>query len=287
MTRPVLTLAVWLTAIGFSPIAWGEPPPDTPANPENKNPAEVVGEKTKEAAEATAETTKEAVLSFGDDMRGLPWRVWEDIQGLPHWKNAAALTLGAGLAAYSSEEWDARVRADVRNHPDRLGSATNDVLDQAGGSYVFYGLSAATYGVSLFANNQRLHDFALDQVSALTMELPVVFALKKAFHTRRPDGESEGFPSGHTAAAASFAALLNRYYGPIPGFLGAGLAGVVAFHRIDSRHHDLSDVIFGAALGYIAGRTAGDVEEFPVLQAHLLPLDGEQGEHGLRLEWRF
>lgn len=283
--RLVLILGVWLVLIiCFPSMAWSQATTDAPAGGGAATPAQVVGEK----AQAAAEKTKEAALSFGDDMRGLPNRVWEDIKGLPNWKNAAALALGGGLAAYSSEEWDARVRADVRRHPDRLGKSENDILDIVANSYTFYALSGATYGVSLFAESQTLHDFALDQLSALTLSQPVVFALKKGFHTRRPNGDSEGFPSGHTAAAASFAALLNRYYGPWAGAAGAGFAGLVAFHRIDSKNHDLSDVIFGAALGYIAGRTAGDVDEVPVLKAHLLPFDdGEHTAPGLRLEWRF
>ena len=286
----VQILAVWLMLVVFPSLGWSESDPAAPEEPatgESKTPPAVVGDAAKEAAAKTAEKAKEAALSFGDDMRGLPSRVWEDIKGLPNWKNAAALAVGGGLAAYSSEEWDARVRADVRRHPDRLGRSENDVLDIVANSYTFYALSGAAYGVSLFSESQTLHDFALDQLSALTLSQPVVFALKKGFHTRRPNGDSEGFPSGHTAAAASFGALLNRYYGPWAGAAGAGFAGLVAFHRIDSKNHDLSDVIFGAALGYIAGRTAGDVEEVPVLKAHLLPYDGEPQAPGLRLEWRF
>ena len=241
-----------------------------------------------DTAGAVGEKTKQAVLSFGDDMRHLPRHIWEDVQALPDWKNAAALALGAGFAAYAREDrWDDDVRRDVRNHPDRFGRTANDVLDIVASGYTFYALSAATYGASLFVENERLHDFSLDMVSALTMELPVVFAMKKAFHTRRPNGGSDGFPSGHMAAAASFGALLNRYYGPYAGAAGSAFAGIVAFHRIDARKHDLSDVIFGAALGYVAGRTAGSVDELPLLKAQLLPLESEQGARGLRLEWRF
>ena len=276
MIRPVFTFGVWLAVLGFAGVSWGDSPAGASASDGEKTATEVVGEKTAEAA-----------LSFRDDMLGLPVRVWNDVKGLPHWKNAAALALGGGLAAYSSDHWDRRVRSDVRRHPDRFGRSQNDILDVVANGYTFYGLSAATYGLSLFVESRRLHDFALDQVSALTIELPVVFALKKSFHTRRPDGGRDGFPSGHTAAAASFAALLNRYYGPVPGVIGAGFAGLVAFHRIDARKHDLSDVLFGAAIGYVAGRTAGDVDEVPILKAHLLPLDEEPSVPGLRLEWRF
>ncbi|MGH7896513.1 MAG: phosphatase PAP2 family protein [Candidatus Binatia bacterium] len=298
MTRPVLIFGVWLILMAFPRAISAQAGGDVPSDSPDKSAADEVVDKTKEAAgktaevakeaaEKTADVAKEAVLSFRDDIFGLPSRVWQDVQGLPHWKNFAALSLGGALAAYSHEEWDDRVRADVRRHPDRFGRGTNDAVDIIGSTYTFYGLSGAAYGLSLFVDDQRLHDFALDQISALTMEMPVVFALKRGFHTKRPNGDRDGFPSGHAAVAASFGALLNRHYGTIPGLLGSGLAAFVALHRIDARHHDLSDVIFGAAIGYIAGRTAGDVEEFQVLKAQLLPLEGPTGERGLRLEWRF
>ena len=34
-----------------------------------------------------------------------------------------------------------------------------------------------------------------------------------------------------------------------------GLAGLISYSRIDRRDHDLSDVFFGAAMGYLVGRS--------------------------------
>ena len=50
----------------------------------------------------------------------------------------------------------------------------------------------------------------------------------------------------------------------------------------------LSDVLFGAALGYAIGKTVGDTdEEIPMLHAHLLPGYPGEVEHamGFGLEW--
>jgi hypothetical protein len=284
VTRPIGILGAWLAIVACVPAAWAE---DALPDGADTNPAAEAVDATAEAAEKVGEETKEAALNFGEDMWNMPSRLWQDIQGLPHWRNAAALSIGGALAAVSNKEWDDRVEAGTRKHPERFGGTWNDALDVLASSYTLYGLSAAFYGSSLFIESQRLHDFSLDLVSSLTMSLPVVYGLKKAFHTTRPNGEDDGFPSGHAAASAAFGALLNRHYGPYAGVAGAGFAALVAFHRIDARDHDVSDVIFGAALGYVAGRTAGDVDEVPVLHARLAPLQSSTGARGFQLEWQF
>jgi membrane-associated phospholipid phosphatase len=123
-------------------------------------------------------------------------------------------------------------------------------------------------------------------MSALTLEYPVVFTLKKAFHTERPNGKSDGFPSGHAAGAVTLAAMLGEHFGLIPGLAGYVFAGFVAFHRIDAGNHDLSDVIFGATLGYVFGKTVAETDELPVLHARLVPYGGDRVS-GLALQWRF
>jgi hypothetical protein len=285
MRLPVgLVAACWLViAASFAPT-WAA---DSPAEAAADSPAEAAVDAAAGAAEAVTEETKEAALNFGEDMWNMPSRVWQDIQALPHPHNAYALVIGGGLAAISHEKWDDKVSRNTAEHPERFGGGWNDALDILASSYTLYGLSAAFYGSSLFIENQRLHDFSLDLVSSLTMSLPVVYVMKKAFSTERPNGEEDGFPSGHAAASAAFGALLNRHYGPVAGVAGAGFAALVAFHRVDARNHDVSDVIFGAAIGYVAGRTAGDVDELPLLGARVAPLQSTAAASGLQLEWTF
>lgn len=238
------------------------------------------------AAKEAAAETKQAALSFVYDVRNFPLRLWQDVQALPSIENGVILGLGGLAAGVSHDEWDDDVR-DWTRSPGRHMGGPNDVLDVVASAYTVYGVSALMYGTSLFTEDPKLHAFSLDMISSLSLELPAVYGLKKAFDTERPNGDDGGFPSGHTAVATSFAALLNSYYGPWAGLAGASFAGLVAFHRIDDRKHDLSDVIFGAALGYVAGQTAADVNEVPVVHAHLLPLAARDGTPGLRLEWRF
>ena len=126
-------------------------------------------------------------------------------------------------------------------------------------------------------------------MSALTIEMPTVFALKKASDTTRPNGDADGFPSGHVAGAVSLATPLDTDFGLYPAIAGYMFAGFVAWHRIDTGKHDLSDVIFGAAIGYTVGAAVGDAyEEISLLQAHWAPTAGlTRTAPGLSLEWSF
>jgi hypothetical protein len=241
----------------------------------------------KKAAEAAAQKTKEVALDFRTDMHHYPERVWEDIKALPSIRTAVVLGLGAGLAGLSSEKWDDDVRRNVAQHRERFGSGENHFLDIAASPYITFAGSGALYGTSLLLDSPRLHEFSLDMMSALTIDEPINFGLKKAFHTRRPNGDPDGFPSGHVTAAMTLAALLQQHFGLYPALAGYTFAGFVAWHRIDFGKHDLSDVIFGAALGWAVGMAVGDVDELPIIQAHFAPVLIGRRTVGLGLEWQF
>jgi membrane-associated phospholipid phosphatase len=252
-----------------------------------KQAVESPAEAAKKAAEAAAQTTKEAALSFRTDMHHFPERLWVDLKAIPSVRTAVVLGLGGALAGISSDKWDDKIRRNVAKHPDRFGLAENNGLDTAANPYTVFGVSSAVYGTSLLFDSPRLHDFSLDMMSALTIDEPINYALKKAFHTRRPNGDRDGFPSGHAAAAMTLAALLQQHFGLYPALAGYTFAAFVGWHRIDDRKHDLSDVIFGSALGWAVGMSVGDTQELPLIQAHLVPVMGGTRTAGLGLEWGF
>ncbi len=86
--------------------------------------------------------------------------------------------------------------------------------------------------------------------------LSTVHTIKNALPDRginlRPDGGGNGFPSGHTYSSVYGASFLIRkcsrrlpYIGAIAG-LGAGFT---ALSRVDSGHHTIWQVFFGALFG--------------------------------------
>lgn len=253
------------------------------------------GAAAQRAGEAAAEKTKQVVLSFRHDMHHYPERLWRDVKAIPTWPNAIILGLGAGLAETSNELFDDDVRHGIARDPERLGHVENSALDVAADPMMIFAGSSVVYGSSLLFESPRLHDFSMDMMSALTIDLPVVFVLKKAFHTRRPNGDSEGFPSGHVTGAVTLATLLTEHFGLYPGLAGFTFAGLVAYHRMDYRKHDLSDVIFATALGYVVGHAVGEEdEELPLVHAQLVPafgrihtVSGARAVPGLGLRWTF
>ncbi|MCC7438659.1 MAG: phosphatase PAP2 family protein [Armatimonadetes bacterium] len=66
----------------------------------------------------------------------------------------------------------------------------------------------------------------------------------------------DAFPSGHTATAFAIATVFAEQYNQtltVP-ILAYGLAGIVGFSRTLEHTHWISDVVVGAALGYLCGR---------------------------------
>lgn len=89
--------------------------------------------------------------------------------------------------------------------------------------------------------------------------------VKRLFDRERPvhDGErphrlrtplTSSFPSGHASAAFTAAAVLSQGRRGKVAFYG--LAAIVASSRIHVRIHHASDVVAGAAVGYVIGRVA-------------------------------
>jgi len=76
--------------------------------------------------------------------------------------------------------------------------------------------------------------------------------LKNTVDKQRPNGASKAFPSGHTSAAFQGAAFIHQRYGltyAIPAYVGATYVG---YSRVETDHHDNTDVIAGAALGILS-----------------------------------
>lgn len=250
--------------------------------------AEVVGEVAGDAASAAAERTKEAVFSFGDDLTTFPQRFWTDVKSLPTIRNFVILGAAGGLSAISANHWDDDVAEEVRRDPRRIGGETNHFLDNAGQTYTLLGGAAAVYGASLFLDNEPLHEASLDFLHAAVIQMPVTQLMKMAVDTERPNGDDQGFPSGHVAASFTFASVVHENFGLVPGLLGYTFGTLVALHRIDAAEHDLSDTIFGAALGYVIGSTVAQNGDPRPGELTLLPfVDSRSAARGLALELQF
>ena len=70
----------------------------------------------------------------------------------------------------------------------------------------------------------------------------------------RPNGaDNLSFPSGHSSISFSLSASLMDMYGPFAGVPALILATLTAVSRLAANTHWLSDIVFGATMGYVVG----------------------------------
>jgi membrane-associated phospholipid phosphatase len=96
----------------------------------------------------------------------------------------------------------------------------------------------------------------MDLVRSLAVAEALTQTLKYSTRRERPDGSGPtSFPSGHAADTFAFATALERHLGwrgAVPAYV---ISSYVAMSRLHENRHYASDVVFGAAVGIIAGRT--------------------------------
>lgn len=190
------------------------------------------------------------------DLRSFPKDFYGDVKSVVNFQSAALMGIGGGISGISAANWDADVASDTMKHGRRWGGANNS-LDVAGHPATHLGVTSAIYAASLISDDARAHEFSRAAIHALLLTDASVLALKVLFDSERPNGEGYGFPSGHTASSFALAAVIEEQHGRIAGLTAYTAAGLVGWHRIDDRKHDLSDVLFGAALGLAIGKSVG------------------------------
>lgn len=115
------------------------------------------------------------------------------------------------------------------------------------GDAILFTLPLATLGSTFIIGDKK---GAWQFTKGLLVTGAVTYGLKLGVNKQRPDMSNDNsFPSGHTSATFHSAGFVHRRYGfkyAIPSYL---LAGFTAASRIDSKKHDILDVLAGAAIG--------------------------------------
>ncbi|WP_028283553.1 phosphatase PAP2 family protein [Olleya marilimosa] len=115
------------------------------------------------------------------------------------------------------------------------------------GDVILFALPVATVGTSFVIGDEK---GAWQFTKGLLLTAGVTYGLKYSINKQRPDMSNDNsFPSGHTSTVFHSAGYIHRRYGfkySIPAY---ALAGFTAASRIDSKKHDILDVLAGAAIG--------------------------------------
>jgi membrane-associated phospholipid phosphatase len=163
--------------------------------------------------------------------------------------NLAPLLIG-GTATAASAALDENVQGSIDSR------AWHDAFATAGSPLYTTVFVGGMFAAGRFAPGTRFRAMTYDMLDAFVVNAAYTEALKLAITRERPDGQDEkSFPSGHTSTAFALATVAERHYGWKVGVPAYALAGVMGASRVQQDKHYLSDVVAGATLGYIVGRT--------------------------------
>lgn len=177
-----------------------------------------------------------------------------DVRHLPSWPNASLAAAGGGLAL-AVHPLDERVNIRLRgpNHAARAAFAPGKFV---GYTPVQMGAAVAVFATGRLRHEDKVSHFGMDLLRAQIMTTALTTGLKYAVQRERPDGSnSHSFPSGHASMTFATATVIERHLGWRASALGYTVASYVAASRLHDNRHYLSDVVFGAAIGAIGGRT--------------------------------
>jgi membrane-associated phospholipid phosphatase len=189
------------------------------------------------------------------DLKEAPSVLWHDTKktfGNPY--NLVFL-LGAGGASLALRP---EVDDDIEDYYDEHHTFKPDWRDAfgaMGNPATHFGFAAIWYLLGQTTQDAKTYEVGKRAISALGITGITTVMLKLAACTESPNGEDWAWPSGHVSSTMALATVLNNAYGPLVGVPMFGLTGLVAVERLDSGEHHFSDVVFGAALGWVVAET--------------------------------
>jgi PAP2 superfamily len=239
--RTLVFTFIVVTRLSPAAIALAQTPTVTPSDA-LRPPAAVAGPiAATDAASADGATFGGLFSELGQELRRLS-------------SKSTALTLGLGGAlALATYPADRRLteRATLSAPLDRVF----EFGAHAGSGWVQGGGALATFVAGRVTGNRRVQDVGADLVQAQILSSVMTQGLKVAVGRSRPDAGRFSFPSGHASTTFANATVLQRHFGWKAGIPAYALASYVAASRLQENRHYASDVIFGAAIGIVAGRT--------------------------------
>lgn len=189
---------------------------------------------------------RETMPAFKDLFAPLPG----DFKGMFSGQNAMIAVVG-GTAALVSRHGDQRASTGSWGDEDTYepGAIVGNFAVQTGAAFL-------TYTVGRMTHSPKAARIGAELFRAQIVSQGTAQAIKFAAGRTRPDGSDDhSFPSGHSASAFATATVLQRELGWKAGVPAFAVAGWVAASRVQMKKHYLSDVLAGATVGILAGRS--------------------------------
>jgi membrane-associated phospholipid phosphatase len=123
-----------------------------------------------------------------------------------------------------------------------------DILNNFSDVLIYMAPSVA-FGMTLMEEDTTgMKQFA----ESMVVTMGICTGFKYTVHSRRPDGNPQSFPSGHTAIVVQSAEFMRKRYGWKFGLPVYAVAGYVGYMRATSGAHHTRDVLAGALIGFVS-----------------------------------
>jgi hypothetical protein len=234
----------------------GPPEPTVELTPAPEVSSQQTREKPKDAKDPDDKTSEEKKPPTPPHtgIRALLDGLRRDFAHIPTKENMY-VALGGGALALAAHPFDQDFNVRLRSHY----TVVNDIYTPAkyyGDTPVQIALSLGTYAYGRVFDQPKVSHLGMDLLRAQAVTEALVEPIKFATRRARPDGSNnQSFPSGHSAITFAGATVLERHLGWKKAALAYVIAAYVASSRMHDNRHYLSDVVFGAAVGTIAGRS--------------------------------
>ena len=193
----------------------------------------------------------------------------KDVKELPSRENLIWVGIGSGLAL-AAHPFDEDVNRRITNSDAaKTFFSPGEIMGELP---TLLGSAAIVYAVGRLKDQPKVSHVGMDLIRAVAIAEGLTQALKYTTRRERPDHSGRNtFPSGHAADTFAFATALERHLNWklfVPAY---AFSSYVAISRLPENRHWLSDAVFGAAVGIIAGRTVTGHETaaYPVAIAYV------------------
>jgi membrane-associated phospholipid phosphatase len=202
----------------------------------------------------------------------------KDFVGLASLETLSILGTGAAAAA-AVHPADRNVNWQLHGGDYRFltaGRVLGSAAVQGGSAVAWYLVGRSS------PSHTRMGAIGQELIRAQLVTQGTTLAIKVAVRRDRPDGSGHlSFPSGHSSATFATATILDGHFGwkvSVPAYL---VATYVATSRLHENRHNVSDVVFGAAVGIAAGRVTLRRDRSRVLVQPVATIGGA----GLTVVW--
>ena len=184
--------------------------------------------------------------------------------------NILLLAGGASIAMHNTDA-DENIHDNCKRH-QIFDGFIGESLNAIGSPGTHFAAAGLWYAMSADKGDELNRERAWTMMTALAITGLTTASLKAVVNNKNPNGDIWAWPSGHTSSSFAVASVLDELYGPQVGIPAYLLASAVGYRMMDEGDHWASDVVFGAALGWVVGHSvAGKHKELELAGFKVLP----------------